>query len=540
MLEKFPSPEDVLRDWQAPLAHEQRQALAALYERETQARQALLPEDLARVDPVLTVLVESARQWLVALHAAWECNPVQAKKAVKAFDTYVDKSGLAFHELHEAIRAYCHEAVLQMLWEHERTKAQVRAGASNRKAFLQSQPLQAVNPFDVNAVMQTLAQAFANPETLTLQQQAIATALRSLGHFTSKPTHTSAQALGIVISPKAGGIGPYLTAGLVQQYGHVLWLDQTVNDNTGRTGFCLEALNSDAMQADTTAALVREVADGLFANGHEHGTHTIDPRLRQILLPVANGRYRAVTPLTSMGLSAYLHSHWQPWKPDADKTDAVLQQSFGQLMFYGFSTTAMNNFTAVRKVQHALEPDKTVGNIPNRALLFDVPRLDQAHATLARIQHRGYRLYLPKSMGSELLARYLEHRSILNQNSMSAMETERGIYRPVLRFIWQDLLAQQAQCADALDDLDDATRTAIFSEASGWTGAQKFLLLGMKEGADQTVSARALAQHLSSLLYAQVEQLKDERDKTLGLSATDRQRFMRWAPDAMARMFSQH
>ncbi|MBA4255961.1 MAG: hypothetical protein C0445_08820 [Polaromonas sp.] len=487
------------------------------------------------------VLAESAKQWLLTLHAVWKCSSLQTKTATQTFTDQVATwlpANLAFHELDAALHEHCHQAFLQMLWEHEQTKALVRSGASHKKAFLQSNALQEANAFDVQAVLRTLTLAASNPETQAARRQTIAAALRSLGHFTSKPTHTSAQALGIVIDPKARSIGPYLTAGMLQEHERPLMLDQAVNDNTGKTSFCLDVLNGNSTQADAaTSALVRQVATELFANGYEHGTHTIDPRLRQILLPATDvGRYRAITPLTSMGLSAYLHSHWQSRQPG----EQGASQSFGKLVFHGFSTTAMNNFTAIRRVQHAAEPDKTVGSLPNRAWLFEVPRLDEAHAVLTRIRHRGYHLHLPKPLQERLFAGYVRHYAILHVDTVRAVHTEQQMYRPLLRFMWADLLHQRSQCIDALEELDEAARTAILADAASQTTAEQFLLAGIAGESEQGVPLRRLSTRMASLLFRQVEQLKDGNGKTLGLSVIDRQRFMRWAPQAIAHTFSQH
>lgn len=532
------APEPVLHAWQTPLSPDQRHALHALHQRELAAWKSLDKDDQAQADPAKAVLVESARQWLDALHTTWECSSIQSRKAAKEFDAQVQKligTEVHFHALSVALQAHCRQAFLQLLWEHGRTKALVRSGAS-QKAFLQSEALQDVDVFDVPAVLRELTQAGANPDALAAQRQAITAALRSLGHFTSKPTHTAAQPVGIVVKPSARSVGPYLTAGLVVERGRPLWLDQAVNDNTGRTSFCLDVLNGGGEQADAaTAALVREVAAELFAGGYEHGTQTIDPRLRQILLPAADGRYRAVTPLTSMGLSAYLHSYWQSRQPGDDG----VSQSFGKPVFYGFSATAINNFTAIRKVSHALDPDRKLSGLPNRALVFEVPRLDEAHATLARIRHRGYRPRLSKELKVELFGRYMRNASVLQVDSMRAMATESRMYRQVLRFVWHDLLALHAQCADALEDLDEATRAEILASSPGQTVIEQFLLVGMAGESDQGVSPRALAKYLAAALFRQVEQLKDESGKTLGLSQLDRQRFMRWAPTAIARTFSE-
>ncbi len=534
------APEQALQMWWKPLSPTQRNALQALYEREQQAWQALSQEDQTQADPMKAVLVESAKQWLLTLHAVWGCSALQTKAANKTFADEVaawHSAHQSTNELDTALHEHCRQAFLQMLWEHEQTKALVRSGASHKKAFLQSHALQDTDEFNVQAVLRELTQAASNPEVQAKQRQAIAAALRSLGHFTSKPTHTSAQAVGIVVNPKDRSIGPYLTAGMLQEHERSLWLDQAVNDNTGKTSFCLEVLNGDSTQADAaTVSMVREVASELFANGYEHGTHAIDPRLRQILLPVADGRYRAITPLTSMGLSAYLHSHWQPWQSDK----GGMSKSFGQSVFYGFSSTAMNNFTAIRKVQHVTEADKTVGSLPNRALLFDVPRLDEAHATLARIRHRGYHLYVPKPLMENLFAEYLRHLSILHVDSVRSIHAEQRMYRHVLRFFWADLQNLRARCADALDDLNEAARIEILANFADQPAAVQFLLAGLAGESEQGVALRTLSKQMATLLFRQVEQFKDGDGKTLGLSVIDRQRFMRWAPQAIAHTFSQH
>jgi hypothetical protein len=367
-----------------------------------------------------------------------------------------------------------------------------------------------LNEFDVPAVVNCLANATASdPSVMAGRHASMIEALSKLGHFTSKPTHTSASPIGIVLGPGQKGMGPYLTAGLLLEKGHAIRLDQAMNDNTGTS----------------TVSMVQQLAAQLYADGYEHGTQIIDPRLRQILLPAQDGRYRALTPLTSMGLSAYLHSHWQR------------EKSYAQLVFYGFSSTAINNFTAIRKVGHALEPERSVTGIPNRALVFDVPRIDEAHTVLARVRHLGYRIQLPKAVRAELFAQYQRHTATLRSDSVRAIELERRICRSALALFWLHVLDQRDQCCDALGSMNDDVQEEVRLQVAGRRAIDRFLVAGMDTAGG--ASARELTKDMALLLWSHLARLKDSQNKTLGLGTIDRQRFMRWAPKAIALLLSQ-
>ena len=143
-------------------------------------------------------------------------------------------------------------------------------------------------------------------------------------------------------------------------------------------------------------------------------------------------------------------------------------------------------------------------------------------------------------MQERLIAGYVRHIAILHVDTVRAIHTEQQMYRQLLRFMWADLFNLRAQCIDALEDLDEPARTAILADAASQTAAEQFLLAGIAGESEQGVPLRRLSTRMASLLFRQVEQLKDGNDKTLGLSVIDRQRFMRWAPQAIAHTFSQH
>ena len=492
--------------------------------------QAMDAADRAGSSPVKATLLELAKLWLQALLVAWEEKSANAKKMVQSLEdeALIQAPDLSEEHFNQALLKQRATLFRSMLWGHPRTKGLVRPSYCDRQDFIATALPEDLNEFDVPAVVACLAKASASdPEVIAGRRASMAAALRQLGHFTSKPTHTSASPVGIVLGSGQKSMGPYLTAGLLLEKGQALRLDQAMNDNTGKTSVCLEALNGDGDgQADTaTVAMVRELAAQLYAEGYEHGTQSIDPRLRQILLPVQGGRYRALTPLTSMGLSAYLHSHWQR------------EQSYAQLVFYGFSSTAINNFTAIRKVAHVLQPERPVTAIPNRALVFDVPRIDEAHTVLARIRHLGYRIQLPQSVKGELFAQYLRHAAMLRSDSVQAIELERRICRTALGLFWWHVLDHRAHCCEALQALSSEAHEEIRLQAVGRRAVDRFLLEGM-DTADGA-GARELAKDMAVLLWSHIARFKDSQDKTLGLGPIDRQRFMRWAPKAIAPLLSQ-
>jgi hypothetical protein len=480
--------------------------------------------------PVKATLLELAKLWLQALLLVWNEKPANAKKLVQSMEdeALALTCELPEEDFHQALLKLRSTLFCEMLWGHPRTKGLVRPSYADRHAFVSTPLPEDLNEFDVPAVVNCLANATASdPSVMAGRHASMIEALSKLGHFTSKPTHTSASPIGIVLGPGQKGMGPYLTAGLLLEKGHAIRLDQAMNDNTGKTTVCLEALNADGDgQADqATVSMVQQLAAQLYADGYEHGTQIIDPRLRQILLPAQDGRYRALTPLTSMGLSAYLHSHWQR------------EKSYAQLVFYGFSSTAINNFTAIRKVGHALEPERSVTGIPNRALVFDVPRIDEAHTVLARVRHLGYRIQLPKAVRAELFAQYQRHTATLRSDSVRAIELERRICRSALALFWLHVLDQRDQCCDALGSMNDDVQEEVRLQVAGRRAIDRFLVAGMDTAGG--ASARELTKDMALLLWSHLARLKDSQNKTLGLGTIDRQRFMRWAPKAIALLLSQ-
>lgn len=528
----------VLAKWLIPLDEEKQQKIHQQLERNQAHFGALASEDQTAVNPAHAALTEAAKQWLAALYGKWNGNFTTAKKSFDAAASAITTQSMTLDALDAELDRLCQASALTLFWSHPRTKTKVRG--AGKEAFMQSSLLQDVNLFDIPAVLAALTEEHASPEAAQAQRDRIASALDKLGHFTSKPIHTSAQAVGVTLPPNASAVGPYLTAGLLIAQKRLLWLDQAVNDNTGQAIGYLEILNGTSQEdSPATLDLVKQVADQYFAQGRAHGTDAIDPRLRQIVLPASEGQYRAITPLASMGLSAYLHSHWQDWLPVEPSTTPEAKQSkkirasHGQAVSYGFSSTAINNFTAIRKVQHQHLPEREVGNLPNRVLLFEVPSLDEAHRTLASILHQGYRLYLPERLKETLFKAYRHAgNALINVDSASAIEIEKRLQRPAMHWLASELHRIRDLCADALDAMDDSARIALLESQSTPSEVVQFFLGGLTQEAGRSVSTRELSEVLARLLYKQVAQIADGKEM-LGLSVIDRQRFMRWAPGAI-------
>lgn len=523
-----------ITDW-ASTPHLPGTEVAKLLETHASRKQAWMDsDDRAQdyADPDKATLIQFAKLWLVTLHDIWE-EPKEARKAAATLSEAFrsppqDWTSSAFSN---ALLRHCRMAGRHLLWEHPSTKTAARFSFANKAAFTNASVLDGVDLFDPPTVIATIEAAGATtPEMSSARRQAIEGTLRTLGHFTSKSSHTSASPVGIVLGKAQQGIGPYLTAGRVLESGRPLRLDQTINDNTGKVSACLDVLNEAGAHSDSpTARLIRNTAEQLLAMGHERGADIIDPRLRQILLPTKDGSYRAITPLTSMGLSAYLHSHW-----DED-------ESFAKPMRYGFSPTAITNITAIRKVPVPGQPGESIANIPNLTLVFNVPELEEAQRTLSLILHRGFKVRFDAATAEGLIDQYLAHGRILSGDTVRAIETERRIWPRALVRVWLDLQRQREHCIEALDDMGEEERAAVLSSLSGKRAVDRYLLVGMETTDSTGVSPAALARDLATLIFNATRRRSRKhngQDKFIGLDAQDKQRFLRWAPDAIAHLFN--
>lgn len=546
--------QQLLEPWWEPLTAEQRQQLEDNHQSDLAAWAALPEEERSLTHPDKAVLMASAQAWLEHLLQLWQAPKSERVKALKQLAA-VSLDALPPAQAHQALQQARQQIFAELLWNGAATKAMVRSVSSRKDSFIQAAASLQASPLDPPALLAELHAWADTPERQSAQRATVAKALRTLGHFTSKTTHTQAQAVGIVLPPTSSAIGPYLTAGLLMERGHQLWLDQTINDNTGRTRFCVEAVNGSATEEqDLTANLVRAMAAELYAQGHETGTDSVDPRLPQILLPTDAGDYVAVTPLHAQGFSAYLHSHWQPWLPaeseEAEKPAKAkpIRQSFGQNVSYGFSSNGFKNFTAIKTVPHALEPDRTVSNIPNRAILFSTPSLDEAHTVLARIRHKGFVLHLPQKLRTAITQGYLEHvnwvqegeklvpQATWSADTQKAIALERSLFREAIRYVRWQVEHSRDLCAEAISSLDETERKTLREHVKDRAPLDRYCLMDPEQS--EMPPKRSVAHALAWQLYRQVESLKapkDGKQVTLGFGVQDRRRFMRWAPQAIAR-----
>ncbi|THU03993.1 hypothetical protein E9531_04505 [Lampropedia puyangensis] len=541
---------ELIQAWLPLLPADQIEVLLNNYESDRVNFAALPDEDKEQANPDKALVLGAAKAALERIMDAWEVIKATRKKLLMTL-VQTKLEGTEPEAWQASLQLAVRNAFANIVWDAAATKPIVRSLSKDKNDFIQTAQSLKADPLDNKAIVLELSGWASTAEGQQGQRTTIEAALRTLGHFTSKPTHTQAQSVGIVLSPTERSLGPYLTAGMLLEHGELLWLDQTVNDNTGRTGFCMDTLNAPlSADEEPTAKLVREVAADMYATGHETGTAFIDSRLPQTLLPLAQDGYISITPLHSMGLSAYLHSHWQPWLTVLEGNDAVrVRQSFGEDVRYGFSTTAINNFTALRKVDKAYEQDpkySELGNLPNRAILFNAPTLDVAHSTLARILHKGFAVRLPKGWGTRLMACYVSAAQddasvrVLGNTALKAIERERSFYLELLPLLAETLEQTRGQCAEALADSTPDRLKVVLQDIDKQPTLTHYLLAGAS--GDIAITApplRRVASILALQLYAAVERIKvrgkDKEDMRIGLSIADKRRFMRWAPAAIAR-----
>lgn len=538
--------EPLLTRWLAPLEEAQREAIRRQLDQQRRQYAQLSPSERTGLSPDHAVLQDAGRECLRSLYMAWDNKPGPALSKWKRFAEGLNAQTLSLPELDVRMQAHWEQAVREMLWSHERTKATVRSVAKNQ--FL-STPLPAdLNVFDADAVVAHLTATYAGKDTLEGMHQQVVEALHWVGHFTSKPTHTAAAPVAISLPRDTRGIGPYLTAGLIMERGHPLALDRAVNDSkTGRTDGYLAILNEAGNEQESgIRRLVRETAAGLLAHGHAAGTDYVDPRLKQILLPAGNGRYRAITPLTSMGISAYLHGHWMKFQ-DPDQTQTVSGEpddqdrllSFAEVVHYGFSTTSMNNFTAIRSTRHHFTTGKgaDISELANRALLFSVPGLSSAHQVLTRLSRKGYAFRLPSWLRTEVFRRYqAQANQVLGQDVQRAIDAERRVLRPILRWLIDDLGELHSQCREAIGTMREGERKVLRNRMSEYHTIVRFILAQAADAPEYAVDFRDAGRSLAEHLYHTLDTLRLGDNRKLGLGTTDKHRFMRWVPDAIASM----
>ncbi|WP_409420102.1 hypothetical protein ABHF91_09695 [Pseudaeromonas sp. ZJS20] len=458
------------------------------------------------------MMVEFLLMAIGKLHAAWA--QTDSKAQLKKMDKSLREAGdMRADSFLAALSDLYVGAFAELLWSHPAYQLKFRTLFDDKKDVLDS--LKTAQPWEVDAVV---SEVCGNQDEASIDsvKHRVAAALNNLGHFTAKPTHTAAAVVGVILPSEHAAVGPYLTSGQLMVCGDDLPLDQIANVGA-LVGPVLKILNegSDCGEPETAQA-IRAATDELLREGVAPKEYSIDPRLKQLLLPVGGGEsdYLSVTPLTSMGLSARIHAR------------VDLKKSFAKDMRYGYSATAIGNFTAIRKTQSAIAQDKVIGDIPNKALMFDLPSVNVEFVTLKRAQMKPFSPFITRQ---SLLALYEARVS----NNASAEEKE--LTRIILGILNQ-LGQMKKECVAALRKSKSGAESLPQLEADK-TVIREFLLCD--DSSDESdinffKLPEAIAESCYSALDAARFHAEKKNDVSLGLSVKDKNQFMRWVPELIS------
>lgn len=448
------------------------------------------------------MMVEFLKEAIKTLYKVWKF-PEPTKGIKKALER-IDKRKPELKDLSEI---YFKEFAF-LLWEHPDLLLKFRALFDDKMDIIST--LKTAQPWDVDAVWSDI---YGSQDNDGIKRR-VASALNNLGHFTSKPTHTAAAVIGIILPSGHRAVGPYLTSGQLMQCGDSLPLDKILNSGA-LVGTVLKVLNDHSDGGDPVMAQsIRVTTDELLRDGVAPKKYNIDPRLKQLLLPVdgAASEYLSVTPLTSMGLSACIHSR------------IVLKNSFAKRMSYGYSTTALTNFTAILKAQSAVEEDLVVTDIPNRVLMFNVPMVNLEFVTLKRVQKKGFLPFITQSMLGDI---YQAREGNNYQRKMEKSKLE-GVIKSVLKQIGGIKKECEAALEKPVKGMD-----SLPALAGSKSVIREFLLCDRLE--DKKPVFDKLFDAIAECCYAALDaarfNVESRKDISLGLSLKDKEWFMSWAPD---------
>lgn len=129
--------------------------------------------------------------------------------------------------------------------------------------------------------------------------------------FVGKLVHSDARTPALIHRGGTTAL-PHLSSRSLARSGCALPLDQIKNDSTGTFQRILKLLNDDALVQSSQApqealdAVKRGAERALHERAQGVPVHSVDHRLRQILLPICDKNYIAVSPLPATGMAAVL------------------------------------------------------------------------------------------------------------------------------------------------------------------------------------------------------------------------------------------
>lgn len=218
-----------------------------------------------------------------------------------------------------------------------------------------------------------------------LPEVAYTASIREAVHYSAKTVNSNAFAAGIRLASDDTFDAPYLTVSSIgPQQVPVDYLQNagriaTHHKKFGALRDLAQRARFIAVPADEEAAMAAALP--LLLDRAEHGTHFVDARLRQVLLPTADGidddNYVALTPLNAAGLSELINQRVEADIEQKKARDEKPQYRNRALLGYGGS-----NPQNVGRWVRAM----------GRTMVFDAPQEQPAMRKAYAIFYKGLQL----------------------------------------------------------------------------------------------------------------------------------------------------
>lgn len=300
------------------------------------------------------------------------------------------------------------------------------------------------------------------PECLSWgTQQWVSWMNSNLFTFSSKPVNSNAHPVGV-----RPGLGrshgfPHVFVSALLDKGIHVGIDYVGNAAKSATAFkhLGQQIGEIPLSPNAPAVLINPILRNEYeavsrSVGHV-GTDFVCPRIRQIKLPVGNGEYKVISPLSSPGLSELVNFHLSEIRKDVDaqseRGKADPGENEGSQMSRLVRPTQISGFPVGGQ-----NPQNVGGRIRqmNRPVVLDnLPRLDPKVRHAFSIIFNGLTLRLPRQAMTEY-ADWWEKKSVSMKEGEKFSLADKQMEKAFLERITQGVLSQVARAQDVLSSVD--------------------------------------------------------------------------------------
>lgn len=328
-----------------------------------------------------------------------------------------------------------------------------------------------------------------------LTAEVVRARLASSVHFSSKPVNTNAHASGVRLGKDKAIDLPLIGLVSSSMQRHVVdYQDGAVSGAI--LSQCAAVVEGTLEQSYKDVPIeqvevVRSQATVLDQHA-EVGTHTIDPRLRQVLFPVATAMsdsgYVALTPLHSSVFSANLRGRLEgEFNRRADAGDPM-RRTLTQILVGGSKAQNVGRIALVGSMQ--------------RAIVFGAPQEKPALRVAYALFHKGVRV--SSLVDRKSLARLAAWRES-NRNADGALDSNADLREQERQIV----MSIGRQAVAALDEQREALAPYV-DELGGW--ASEELDEFTQSLLDESLRTRSWSQEFAQRLLRVVEGYKPSKD----------------------------